>query len=308
MVVRSSLARQRTASHFTFAAIRRAPPHVIRSVRREWGRSTSYSSPLETRLQIAIRPIIDVFRGLFARLLPIQIVNDEAIPTGCAPVDELLGGGFERGTVTQVYGPPAAGKTNLALSAAVETAADDGTAVYIDTEGVSVDRFQQLLTARVGEDDVEAAASRIVIEDALDFEEQSEAVRDAEEFAERADLIVLDSATGFYRLERTGDNDDGEALRGVARQVTHLLSLARKHDLAVVLTNQVFADPEADRTRALGGNTLEHWTGVVLRLERFRGGNRRATLEKHRSKAVGESVQFRITDSGLEGGDDSSRL
>ncbi|WP_440764727.1 DNA repair and recombination protein RadB [Natronorubrum sp. DTA7] len=235
-------------------------------------------------------------------------MNDEAIPTGCAPVDELLGGGFERGTVTQVYGPPAAGKTNLALSAAVETAADDGTAVYIDTEGVSVDRFQQLLSARVDEDDVEAVASRIVVEDALDFEEQSEAVRDAQEFAERADLIVLDSATGFYRLERTGDSDDGEALRGVARQVTHLLSLARKHDLAVVLTNQVFADPEADRTRALGGNTLEHWTGVVLRLERFRGGNRRATLEKHRSKAVGESVQFRITDSGLEGGDDSSRL
>ncbi|WP_436344021.1 DNA repair and recombination protein RadB [Natronorubrum sp. FCH18a] len=235
-------------------------------------------------------------------------MNDEAIPTGCAPVDELLGGGFERGTVTQVYGPPAAGKTNLALSAAVQTAVDDGTAVYIDTEGVSVDRFQQLLSAHVDEDDVEAVASRIVVEDALDFEEQAEAVRDAEEFAERADLIVLDSATGFYRLERTGDSDDGEALRSVTRQVTHLLSLARKHDLAVVLTNQVFADPDADRTRALGGNTLEHWTGVVLRLERFRGGNRRATLEKHRSKAVGESVQFRITDRGLEGGDESARL
>ncbi|ELZ17207.1 DNA repair and recombination protein RadB [Haloterrigena sp. SYSU A558-1] len=234
-------------------------------------------------------------------------MNDEAIPTGCGPVDELLGGGFERGTVTQVYGPPAAGKTNLALSAAVETAVAGGTAVYVDTEGVSVDRFQQLLSARVDDEDVEAVASRIVIEDAVDFEEQSEAVRDTEEFAERADLIVLDSATGFYRLERTGESDGGEALRSVARQVTHLLSLARKHDLAVVLTNQVFADPDADRTRALGGNTLEHWTGVVLRLERFRGGNRRATLEKHRSKAVGESVQFRITDRGLEGGDESMR-
>ncbi|MXV63807.1 DNA repair and recombination protein RadB [Natronorubrum sp. JWXQ-INN-674] len=234
-------------------------------------------------------------------------MNDEAIPTGCAPVDELLGGGFERGTVTQVYGSPAAGKTNLALSAAVEAAVGGGTAVYIDTEGVSVDRFQQLLSARVGDDDVESVASRIVIEDALDFEEQSEAVRDAEEFAQRADLIVLDSATGFYRLERTADGDEGEALRSVARQVTHLLSLARKHDLAVVLTNQVFSDPDADRTRALGGNTLEHWTGVVLRLERFRGGNRRATLEKHRSRPAGETAQFRITDSGLEGGDEPAR-
>ncbi|WP_049927374.1 AAA family ATPase [Halopiger goleimassiliensis] len=254
-------------------------------------------------------------------------MNDEAIPTGCRAVDELLGGGFERGTVTQVYGPPAAGKTNLALSAAVETAAAGGTTVYIDTEGVSVDRFEQLLSARTDADappralvdaaksgdlddepfeagsDVETLASRIVVEDALDFEEQAEAVRDVEAFAERADLVVLDSATGFYRLERTGDGDEGEALRRVARQVTHLLSLARKHDLAVVLTNQVFSDPESDRTRALGGNTLEHWTGVVLRLERFRGGNRRATLEKHRSKPAGESAQFRITETGLESGD-----
>ncbi|NGM69037.1 DNA repair and recombination protein RadB [Natronolimnobius sp. AArcel1] len=236
-------------------------------------------------------------------------MNDEAIPTGCGAVDELLGGGFERGTVTQVYGSPAAGKTNVALSAAVETAASGGTAVYIDTEGVSVDRFEQLLSARVASTDdetapdIETVASRIVIEDALDFDEQAEAVRDAEEFAERADLIVLDSATGFYRLERTGDGDEGEALRSVARQVTHLLSLARKHDLAVVLTNQVFADPDSDRTRPLGGNTLEHWTGVVVRLERFRGGNRRATLEKHRSKPVGESAKFQITDTGLGGGD-----
>ncbi|WP_255167672.1 DNA repair and recombination protein RadB [Natrononativus amylolyticus] len=232
-------------------------------------------------------------------------MNDEPISTGCPPVDELLGGGVDRGTVTQLYGPPAAGKTNLALSLAVETAISGGTAVYIDTEGVSVDRFHQLLSART--DDVEDVASRIVIEDALDFDEQAEAVRDAEEFAERADLIVLDSATGFYRLER-GDGDDGEALRRMTRQVTHLLSLARKHDLAVVLTNQVFADPDSDRTRGLGGNTLEHWTGVVVRVDRFRGGNRRATLEKHRSKPAGETVQFRITDSGLVGGDEPAQL
>ncbi len=229
-------------------------------------------------------------------------MTDDAISTGCSPVDKLLGGGFERGTVTQLYGPPAAGKTNLALSGAVEAAAAGGTAVYIDTEGVSVDRFEQLLTART--DDIEAVAGRIIIEDVLDFDEQAEAVRDAEEFADRADLIVLDSATGFYRLQRGEDTSEGDALRAVTRQVTHLLSLARKHNLAVVLTNQVFADPDSDRTRPLGGNTLEHWTGAVLRIDRFRGGNRRATLEKHRSKPAGESVQFRITEQGLETAED----
>jgi len=221
------------------------------------------------------------------------------IPTGCESVDDLLGGGFERGTVSQLYGQPAAGKTNLALSAAVEVAANDSLAVYIDTEGLSLDRFQQVLSGRVDEDRIEDVASNVVIDSAYDFEEQQTAVRDAAEFAERADLIVLDSATGFYRLERSED-DQGDTLRQVAKQVTHLLSLARKHDLAVVLTNQVFSDPDSDRTRALGGNTLEHWTGTVLRLDRYRGGNRRVTLEKHRAKAAGETAQFRITEDGLE--------
>ncbi|MFB6218735.1 MAG: DNA repair protein RadB, partial [Halobacteriaceae archaeon] len=36
---------------------------------------------------------------------------------------------------------------------------------------------------------------------------------------------------------------------------------------------------------------------------RFRGGKRRATLEKHRSQAAGETAAFRITDSGLEAAD-----
>ena len=220
------------------------------------------------------------------------------ISTGCDALDELLGGGVERGTVTQVYGPPGAGKTNVALSAAVETAATGGTAVYIDTEGLSVERFDQVLSARA--DDAESASSRIVLSDAHDFEEQAEAVRDAAEFAERADLVVLDSATGFYRLERT-DDDKGDALRQVASQVTHLLSLARKHDLGVVITNQVFTDVngDSDRARPLGGHTLTHWTGVVLRVERFRGGNRRATLEKHRALPEGEHARFEITGTGI---------
>ncbi|MFC6990897.1 DNA repair and recombination protein RadB [Haladaptatus sp. GCM10025707] len=228
-------------------------------------------------------------------------MSNEPVPTGCAPLDSLLGGGFERGTVTQIYGPPASGKTNLALAAAVETAAAGRTVLYIDTEGLSIDRFQQLAEGR-GEDVSELAAN-IVISEAHDFAEQEAAVRDATELAARADLIVLDSATGFYRLERTTE-EEGEALRKVARQMTHLLSLARKHDLAVVITNQVFTDPEGDSARPLGGHTLAHWTGTVLRLDRFRGGNRRATIEKHRAKATGESARFQITQQGLVGVDD----
>jgi DNA repair protein RadB len=237
----------------------------------------------------------------------------DRIPTGCAGLDELLGGGFERGTVTQVYGPPAAGKTNIVLSAAVELAARGESALYVDTEGLSVERMEQLADAAVeararhdrspdggGTDGttVEEVASRLVISAAHSFQQQEEAVRDAEEFVDAVELVVLDSATGFYRLERT-EQEEGEALRAVGRQLAHLLGLARKHDVAVAFTNQVFTDPESDRSRGLGGHTLDHWSGTVVRVDRYRGGNRRATLEKHRALPAGESVRFQITDGGL---------
>ncbi len=243
-------------------------------------------------------------RGFLTEYAERPAVN-EPISTGCPTVDSLLGGGVERGVVTQLYGPPAAGKTNLALSTAVQVAAAGGSALYIDTEGISVDRFEALATAAANDDDLETIASRIIISDALDFEEQKQAVRDAGELAERVDLIVLDSATGFYRLERDAE-DEGETLRAVAKQVTQLLAFARRHDLAVVITNQVYTDPEAGstRARALGGHTLTHWSGTILRLERFRGGNRRATLEKHGAKAAGETARFRITNTGLEAVED----
>jgi len=221
------------------------------------------------------------------------------VPTGCAPIDDLLGGGFERGAVTQVYGPPAAGKSNLVLSAAVEAATAGHSTLYIDTEGLSVDRMEQL--ARGHPDaDLDSVAGRLIVSEVHDFDEQREAVQDAAEFADQVGFVVLDSATGFYRLERT-EREEGEALRAVARQVTHLLSLARKHDIAVGLTNQVYTDPEGESARALGGHTLDHWSGIILRLDRFRGGNRRATLEKHHAREAGNTAQFRITDDGITG-------
>jgi DNA repair protein RadB len=224
-----------------------------------------------------------------------------SVPTGCDPVDALLGGGFERGAVTQVYGPPAAGKSNLVLSAAVEAATTGDATLYIDTEGLSVDRMEQLADSHpdAGIDEV---ASRLIVSEVHDFDEQAEAVRDAAEFADQVGFIVLDSATGFYRLERT-EREEGEALRAVARQITHLLSLARKHDIAVGVTNQVYTDPESDTARPLGGHTLDHWSAVILRLDRFRGGNRRATLEKHHAREAGNTAQFRITDGGIVGDD-----
>mgnify|MGYP000147322899 CR=1 FL=1 len=67
------------------------------------------------------------------------------LPTGCAGLDELLGGGVEPGALTLVYGEPGSGKTSLALQLSREVLNNGGKSVlFIDTEGLSMERLKQV--------------------------------------------------------------------------------------------------------------------------------------------------------------------
>ena len=58
------------------------------------------------------------------------------LPTGAAALDWLLGGGIATGEVTEVIGPPGAGKTDLCLLACAAMAArGSGRALYVHAGG-----------------------------------------------------------------------------------------------------------------------------------------------------------------------------
>jgi len=68
------------------------------------------------------------------------------ISTGTEVLDLLLEGGYENDAITTIYGPAGAGKTNLALIAAVSMAQKGKKVVYIDTEGgFSAARLKQVV-------------------------------------------------------------------------------------------------------------------------------------------------------------------
>ena len=72
-----------------------------------------------------------------------NMTNQEKISTN-SPLDELLDGGIEKRTITQVYGPPGVGKTNVCLNIAINVAKKGKKVVYIDPEGgISVDTIRQ---------------------------------------------------------------------------------------------------------------------------------------------------------------------
>ena len=63
----------------------------------------------------------------------------------CKPLDDLLGGGIESKSITEVYGEAGSGKTNLCLQLSRECAKNGKKVDYIDCEGVSLERLNQLL-------------------------------------------------------------------------------------------------------------------------------------------------------------------
>ena len=62
----------------------------------------------------------------------------------CKPLDVLLEGGFEYQSITEIYGEAGTGKTNICLQAARECSLLGKKTAYIDSEGVSIERLQQI--------------------------------------------------------------------------------------------------------------------------------------------------------------------
>lgn len=218
-------------------------------------------------------------------------------PLGCRSIDKLLGGGFEAGTVTQIYGEAGSGKTNICLQVAIECVKKGERVIYIDTEGLSIERFNQ-----IGGDDAKKLSGAVMIYEPMSFDQQYAVIREIDKIVEEnIGTIILDSVTLFYRYEL--DNERGILLkRELAQQVAHLLGLARKNDVAVLITNQVYTNVENNELCPVGGNMLEHLSKVIIQLEKIDWGKRRAILRKHRSMPEGISCEFILTSDGVRDG------
>src|SRR5207244_12743326 len=55
----------------------------------------------------------------------------ESVPTGIAPLDALTGG-LPRGAITEIFGPPASGRTSAMVSILAEATARDEVCALVD--------------------------------------------------------------------------------------------------------------------------------------------------------------------------------
>jgi DNA repair protein RadB len=214
--------------------------------------------------------------------------------SGNAAFDQLLGGGLEVRTITQLYGEPASGKSTLCIIAAVSCLRAGHSVAYIDSEGFSIERFRQ-----IAGDDTEKLADKLFLFEPIDFEHQGQVIGEVEKVLKthKPQLLIMDSATALYRT----DLDKGrDAIQVLTRQMIYLLGYAKRYEIPVIITNQVYMDTGKNTWYGLGGFALEHISKVIVRIEKTgTTGYRRARLVKHRSQPEGASFEFEIVKEGI---------
>ncbi|KXZ53172.1 hypothetical protein GPECTOR_7g1064 [Gonium pectorale] len=210
------------------------------------------------------------------------------IKTGATAVDELLGGGFETKSLTEMFGEWRCGKTMLAHTLCVTTqlpteeGGGAGKAAYIDTEGTFRPELVKDIAERFGLDP-EAVLGNIVVARAHTSDHQADLLISltalmAEEACFR--LLVVDSITAPFRADYIGRGELAERQQKLNGVLNRLKKISEEFNVAVVMTNQVVSDPGggamfvSDPKKPVGGHVIAHASTTRLSLRKGKGEQR----------------------------------
>lgn len=206
------------------------------------------------------------------------------ITTGSVELDKLLDGGFETGSLTEMFGEFRTGKTQLCHQLCVaaqlphELGGGQGKVIYIDTEGTFRPERIVAICERYGLDS-EAALDNIAVARAMNSDHQTKLISDAcAAMAEETySLLVVDSATALYRTDYNGRGELAARQMHLAKFLRQLQQIADTFHCAVVVTNQVVAQVDggalfaADPKKPIGGHIMAHASTTRLYLRKGRG-------------------------------------
>lgn len=237
-------------------------------------------------------------------------MNETKISAGSYDLNKWLFGGYEKDIITTIYGPAGSGKTNLCMLAAVSQAKKGSKVIFIDTEGgFSVERFKQIAGS-----DYEKFIDNILLLKPTSFLEQKNHFNKLLETIKNKNisLIIVDGMTMLYRLE-LGDSskyNDVEKIHSTNKELAHqlrtLAEIARKNNIPVIVTNQIYysflsekqiQEGKEREANMVGGDLLKYWSKCIIELSN-QNSRRKAILKKHRSLPEKE-LSFYIDNLGI---------
>jgi DNA repair protein RadA len=204
---------------------------------------------------------------------------------GVGEVDELLGGGVETQSITEVYGEFGAGKSQVTHQLAVnvqlpsEHGGLEGSAIFVDSEDTfRPERIEQMLlglpdeviadtmvfhgVAEEGDADptdetleealIESVLDKIHVAKAFNSNHQILLAEKAQEIASESQdeefpvrLLCVDSLTAHFRAEYVGRGSLAERQQKLNKHLHDLMRVGDLNNTAVLVTNQVSANPDS---------------------------------------------------------------
>jgi len=189
----------------------------------------------------------------------------EMMSTGSLSIDILLGGGFAKGRIAEVYGPESSGKTTLALHAMAECQKNGGKAAMIDMEHA----FDKFYAENLGIDTDELILSQ------PSYGEQAFDIADKLIGSGEIDMIVFDSVSAMIPKKHLegefGDANVGVQAKMMSQGLPKLASKANNASCTIIFINQIrmkigvmFGSPETTS----GGQALKYYASQRIDIRR----------------------------------------
>jgi len=230
------------------------------------------------------------------------------LTSGSKTFDELLGGGFETQSITELYGEYGSSKTQIAhqLCVSVQLPLEQGGlnshAFFIDTENTfRPERIIQM--ANAFELDPDEVLEKIHVARAYNSSHQMLLVDKVKELSKEtpASLLIVDSLTAHFRAEYIGRGALADRQQKLNKHMHDLLRWSDLNNGIVCVTNQVSSKPDAffgDPTRPIGGHIVGHTATFRIYLRKSKGPKRIARLIDSPHLPEGEAV-FTIGEVGI---------
>jgi len=253
-------------------------------------------------------------------------------------IDEMLGGGVETQSITEVYGEFGAGKSQVTHQLAVNVQLPDeagglhGRCIFVDTEDTfRPERIDEMVRG-LPEEAIEAAMDDREIEGGPGDEEAMEelvqtfldkihvakafnsnhqillAEKTQEIAAEYEDdeypvrLVCVDSLTAHFRAEYVGRGELADRQQKLNKHLHDIDRVGNLYNAATVVTNQVQSNPDSffgDPTKPIGGNILGHKSTFRMYLKKSKADKRIVKLVDAPNLPDGEAV-MRVQGEGLK--------
>jgi DNA repair protein RadA len=224
------------------------------------------------------------------------------LKSGSKDFDNLLGGGFESGSITELAGENGCGKTQIAHQLAVNCVKYlDKNVIWIDTEGTF--RFNRIIQIAEALDmNPDEVLSRITVGRAYNSEHQMALTEEALSVVRNPGLIIIDSLMSHFRSEFAGRSTLAERQQLIGKYLAFIAKQSEMLNCVAIVTNQVSAKPDAiffgDPNKPVGGNVVGHTVTTRLMIRKGKDIKRTATLTKNPELPDGK-IEFSITTEGV---------